>query len=348
MKVYVGLSGGVDSSVAAALLKQQGYRVVGVYMKNWTASVGGVDCPWQQDLTDAKAVAATLDIPFKVFDFESDYRDKVVDYMIEDYKSGRTPNPDVMCNQEIKFKLFLDAALADGAELIATGHYARVKDGQLLKAVDESKDQTYFLYRVTKSALEKTLMPIGELHKTEVRKLAAEFGLPTASKPDSQGICFIGEVSIKDFLSEYVKAKPGPIKLGDEVIGEHEGAIFFTVGQRHGLKLGIGKPLWVTGKDMKSNTVFVTDNPRDLELFTDEFEIEDVHWIEGEPIGGKQYQVHTRYRDELKHCTVKNGTIKMERTERAVTPGQSAVIYDGDKVLGGGIITAKQPAKVKS
>ncbi len=334
--------------MAAALLKQQGYRVIGVFMKNWTKPVGGVDCPWQQDLTDARAVAANLDIPFKVFDFEKQYQDRVVDYMIEGYKAGLTPNPDIMCNQEIKFKLFLETALADGADLIATGHYACTKDGQLLKAVDETKDQTYFLYRVTKSALEKTLMPIGELKKTEVRKLAKELGLPTADKPDSQGICFIGEVSIKDFLSEHIKPHPGPIKLYDEIIGEHDGAEFYTFGQRHGLKVGLGKPLYVIGKDIKTNTLFVTDQPQDLDLFTDEFEIENAHWIAEAPIDGHKYQVHTRYRDELKDCEVDSNVIKMNRTERAVTPGQSVVLYDGDKVLGGGVITAKALAKVKS
>lgn len=350
--VYVGLSGGVDSSVTAALLGQQGYRVVGVYMQNWTAPIAGVDCPWKQDLTDARAVAAALDIPFKVFDFENQYKDKVVGYMVDEYKSGRTPNPDVMCNQEIKFKLFLNAAIADGADLIATGHYARVKDGKLYKGIDESKDQSYFLYRVTEEALKKTLMPIGELKKTEVRKLAEQFGLPTAKKPDSQGICFIGEVSIRDFLLDYVKTSVGPIKLGDETIGEHDGAIFFTIGQRHGLKVGVGKPLYVIGKDMESNTVFVTDKPQDLELFTDEFDIEDTHWINGNPDEAGKFQVHTRYRDQLKNCEVicRDSPCKvvMERTERAVTPGQSAVIYDGDRVVGGGIITAKALAKVKS
>lgn len=343
--VYVGLSGGVDSSVAAALLQKAGYRVVGVYMQNWTAPVAGVDCPWRQDLADARAVAAKLSIQFKVFDFETEYRQKVVDYMVGEYEAGRTPNPDIMCNQEIKFKLFLDAALADGADLIATGHYARVKDGKLLKGVDESKDQSYFLYRITETALHKTLMPIGELRKTEVRRLARELDLPTSDKPDSQGICFIGEVSIRDFLAERVKTAPGPISLAGRIIGQHDGAIYFTVGQRHGLKLGLGRPLYVTGKDMEANTVFVTDQPQDLELFTDEFTIEDTHWINGPAQTGKKYQVHTRYRDQLKDCRLEPSgrgfVVTMSRTERAVTPGQSAVIYDGSRVVGGGIITAK-------
>ncbi|HSX00973.1 MAG TPA: tRNA 2-thiouridine(34) synthase MnmA, partial [Candidatus Saccharimonas sp.] len=195
--VYIGLSGGVDSSVSAALLKQQGYSVVGAYMKNWTADVAGVACPWKQDLADARAAAAVLDIPFKVFDFQAEYKQHVVDVMVAEYAAGRTPNPDVLCNQEVKFKLFLAAALADGADAIATGHYARATGHRLHTARDTAKDQTYFLYRLTAGALERTLFPLGELTKPEVRQLAAQFGLPTATKPDSQGVCFVGEVGME-------------------------------------------------------------------------------------------------------------------------------------------------------
>lgn len=295
-------------------------------------------------MNDARQVAAALDIPFKVFDFEKQYRDKVVNYMVAEYQSGRTPNPDIMCNQEIKFRLFLDTALADGADLIATGHYAQVKDGKLYKGVDETKDQSYFLYRISPEALTKTLMPIGELKKTMVRKLARQFNLLTADKPDSQGICFIGEVSVRDFLADKVTHREGDVMLGGKVIGRHAGAVFYTIGQRHGLGIGTGKPLYVTGKDMESNTVFVTDIAQDLSLFAKEFEIEDSHWLEL-PKAGKAYQVHTRYRDRLKNCqiTSKNSaySVKMERSERAITPGQSAVIYDGNQVIGGGVIVAK-------
>ncbi|HSX47938.1 MAG TPA: tRNA 2-thiouridine(34) synthase MnmA, partial [Candidatus Nanoarchaeia archaeon] len=224
--VYVGMSGGVDSSVTAALLKQRGYRVVGVYMKNWTTDIGGVECPWKNDLNDARAVAAKLDIPFKVFDFQKEYRQKVVEVMVEEYRAGRTPNPDVLCNQEIKFKLFLQAAMADGADLIATGHYARVINGQLYAGVDLNKDQSYFLYRVNSEALQQTLMPIGELTKPEVRKLASNLGLPTASKPDSQGICFVGEVGIRPFLQQYISPSVGSIIRSSDgtKVGEHDGA----------------------------------------------------------------------------------------------------------------------------
>src|SRR5690349_17817635 len=258
IKVYVGMSGGVDSSVTAALLKQQGYDVIGVYMKNWSEDLPGMVCPWKEDYQDAKRVAVQLDIPFKMYDFQTEYRQKVVDYMIAEYQAGRTPNPDIMCNQEVKFKVFLEAALADGADIIATGHYSATKDGQLLMAADTAKDQTYFLYRVTQSALEKTLFPLGEMTKPEVRAKAEAFGLATAAKKDSQGICFVGKVGIKDFLQQYITAEPGDIvdKVTGKVVGRHEGAIFYTFGQRHGLGVGGGLPYYVVAKDMAKNIVY--------------------------------------------------------------------------------------------
>lgn len=351
--VFVGMSGGVDSSVTVALLKAQGYRVVGVYMQNWTQDVGGVECPWRQDLADARAVAAHLDIPLRVFDFQIEYKAKVVDYMVGEYQTGRTPNPDVMCNQEIKFNLFLDTALAAGADLIATGHYARIQDGQLLKGRDQAKDQSYFLYRIDRRALAKTLMPIGELQKPEVRRLARELGLPTAAKPDSQGICFVGEVGVRSFLSQYVDTTPGPITLQDgRAVGTHAGAIFYTIGQRHGLGVGGGRPFYVVGKDMGTNTVVVTPNPDDLELYCDEFAIESPHWLGETPDPKCHYQVLTRYRGDLIDCQVrvegKGYRVEMAQAERAVTPGQSAVFYDGDTVVGGGIVSATRPAALVS
>src|ERR1700694_3342525 len=222
--VFVGMSGGVDSSVTAALLKNQGYKVVGIYMKNWTQDMPGFPCPWKDDFQDAERVAVPLGISFRFYDFESEYKQKVVDYMIDEYSAGRTPNPDIMCNQEIKFKLFFDTARSDGADLIATGHYARTHNGQLFTAANTNKDQTYFLYRVKKIALEKTLFPIGEFEtKEEVRKLAKKFGLATADKKDSQGICFVGKVGIREFLSQYVKTSPGAIiDQHCHLIGEHD------------------------------------------------------------------------------------------------------------------------------
>ncbi|HSX41274.1 MAG TPA: tRNA 2-thiouridine(34) synthase MnmA [Candidatus Saccharimonadales bacterium] len=342
--VFVGLSGGVDSSVAAALLKQQGYDVTGVYMKNWTQDLPGVKCPWKQDLADARAVAARLDIPFKVYDFQDEYRQKVVDYMVAEYRAGRTPNPDIMCNQEIKFKIFLQTALADGADIIATGHYARIENGQLRMAKDSNKDQTYFLARVSESALHKTLFPIGDYLKPEVRDLAAKFDLPTAAKKDSQGICFVGPVGMKSFLQQYVESEAGPIvnKAGQQ-IGEHDGAIFYTIGQRQGLGVGGGKPFYVTGKNMASNTVFVTDDPDDLELQADKIDLTDIHWINSKPKTENrkpQLAVRLRHRGELVECDLDRATLRLAKLAHAIAAGQSAVIYDGQTVLGCGFITS--------
>ena len=343
-RIYVGLSGGVDSSVTAALLYKQGYEVTAVYMKNWTQDLPGVTCPWQEDLRDARAVATRLDIPLKVYDFQTEYRHKVVDYMVAEYAAGRTPNPDIMCNQEIKFKLFLGAALADGADAIATGHYATVTDGRLMRGVDAAKDQTYFLYRVTKAALAHTIMPIGAYTKPQVRKLAAEFKLPTASKKDSQGICFVGPVGMKAFLQQYVTAEPGPIVMSDgREIGQHDGAIFYTIGQRQGLGVGGGKPFYVTCKDMATNTVYVTDNPDDLELYGDTIQLTDVHWIDKTPKVGETYQVRLRHRGELVDGKFESANlINLAKPMKALAAGQSAVVYDGVTVLGGGIINTKR------
>lgn len=385
--VYVGMSGGVDSSLTAALLKEQGYDVTGVYMKNWTQDLPGMKCPWADDLADAKRVAVQLGIDFKVFDFENEYKHKVVDYMIEEYKRGRTPNPDIMCNQEVKFKLFLEAALEDGADMIATGHYARVfhdQSGQLaanhseklhaglakgpdalsssgsrnsersaahlpvatLKmAKDTNKDQTYFLYRVTGEALAKTLFPLGEFTKPEVREMAKARGLFTAAKKDSQGICFVGKIGIREFLSQYVEQKPGDIidKKTGKVLGHHDGAIFYTLGQRHGLELGGGLPYYVVGKDMDKNEVYVTTDLNDDTLWKKDITLSSVHWINQASQNGT-YHIRTRHRASLMSAhltTLDTGevTLSLDESERAIAAGQSVVIYDQDICLGGGIIT---------
>lgn len=336
------MSGGVDSSLTAALLKAAGHQVTGVYMKNWTQDLPGMKCPWADDLADAKRVAVQLGLEFKVFDFQKEYRQQVVDYMIAEYKAGRTPNPDIMCNQEIKFKLFLQTALADGAEAIATGHYARTKDGQLLSAVDAQKDQTYFLYRVTEEALQKTFFPIGELQKPAVREQAQALGLVTADKKDSQGICFVGEVGIKDFLSQYVTAEPGDIidKKTGATLGQHEGAIFYTIGQRHGLGVGGGLPLYVTGKDMQKNIIYATSDINDENLWQQEITLTHTHWINQPPQVGTEYMVRTRYRAPLVAATLTSETtLQLAEPARAVTAGQSVVLYSGEKVVGGGIIS---------
>ena len=333
-RVFVGMSGGVDSSLTAALLQEQGYRVTGVYMKNWTQDLPGMQCPWADDLADAKRVAVQLGIDLKVYDFETEYRDKVVQYMIDAYQQGYTPNPDIMCNQEVKFKLFLEAALADGADYIATGHYATTKQGQLHQA-----DQTYFLYRVTERALQHTLLPLGGYTKPQVRAMATERGLYTAAKKDSQGICFVGKVGIREFLSQYVTTQSGPIieQASGRQLGMHDGAIFYTLGQRHGLQLGGGLPYYVVGKDMARNEVYVSTDLNNQAMWRDTLELGALHWINDRP-GDGTYQVRIRHRAPLVPAELVGTTLHVHEPQRAAAPGQSAVLYHGQQCLGGGII----------
>ena len=338
-KVYVGLSGGVDSSVTALLLQQQGYSLTCVFMKNWSSDIAGWQCPWKDDYRDAKRVAMQLGIPFKMYDFQTEYKSKVVDYLVAEYSAGRTPNPDIMCNQEVKFKLFLETALSDGADMIATGHYAQIKnDNELHMAVDKTKDQTYFSSRVSAEALQRTLFPLGGIEKSEVRSIAAEHNLITAAKKDSVGICFVGQVGIRDFLNEFVHTQPGAIinELGEN-IGTHEGALFYTIGQRHGLNLGGGLPYYVTGKDMDTNEVYVTSDISSKKLWNDQIRLSGMHWIHvtDEP----DFMVRTRHLGELTSAKLDGeNTLQLQKDIRALTPGQTAALYQGTQLLGSGII----------
>jgi tRNA-specific 2-thiouridylase len=335
--VYVGMSGGVDSSVTAMLLAEQGYKVVGVYMKNWSRDLPGMKCPWAEDLADAKRVAVKLGIPFEVWDFEKEYHDKVVEYMLDEFKKGNTPNPDIMCNQEIKFKLFYEKAMAARADYIATGHYAQVKDGKLLRAKDENKDQTYFLYRISDEALEHTLFPIGGMLKPEVKKLAAEHGLHNAYKKESMGVCFVGEVGMQDFLKEYIDIKPGEIREAEtnKVLGMHEGAVFYTIGQRHGLYISGGLPYYVVKKDLAKNIVYVSKNLNNEDLWIDKLKLTEIIW-RGEP--QTKILIRLRHRAPLIEAEFKDDTVIFKNEIKRPAAGQSVVFYNETECLGGGII----------
>lgn len=337
-RVFLGMSGGVDSSVSALLLRDQGYDVTGVYMKNWSEDLPGMHCPWAEDLADAKRVAVQLDLDFEVWDFEQAYKQKVVDYMLDEFRRGRTPNPDIMCNQEIKFKLFYERALAAGADYIATGHYARADGSRLRLAADANKDQTYFLYRMSLAATARTLFPVGDLKKPAVKALAAARGLDVAHKKESMGVCFVGEVGMKDFLQHYLPAQPGEIREleTDRVLGHHDGAIFYTLGQRHGLYLGGGLPYYVVKKDLFRNLLYVSRNLNAADLWTDTLELEDLFLRE--PLPSSSLQVRLRHRAPLIPATFDGHALHFTQPIKRPAAGQSAVLYSDDLCLGGGII----------
>ncbi len=334
-KVFVAMSGGVDSSVAAALLKKRGFDVVGVFMKPWQPDTGSF-CMWKEDREDAMRAASVLGIPLETWDFSKQYKKYVTDYMVREYKAGRTPNPDVMCNKEIKFGLFFDRAMKEGADYIATGHYVKVKNGRLFMAKDKNKDQSYFLWTLKKNIVEKCLFPIGDYIKPEVRKLAKKFGLSNHDKKDSQGVCFIGPLDMKDFLKKHIKQKYGKIILhGHHVIGKHDGVYYYTIGQRHGLDIGLGGgPYYVVSKDIKKNIIYVGG---EKELLSKKLKVVTISWV-GLPKYG-QVDVRLRYRAGLKKAVLKkNGELELKTSERAITSGQSAVFYKKGELLGGGII----------
>ena len=365
-RVVVGLSGGVDSAVTALRLKQQGHEVIGIFMKNWEDDDDTGYCSSNIDFVDAAAVADVIGIEIEHVNFAADYKDRVFDTFLREYSAGRTPNPDILCNSEIKFKAFLDHALRLGAEKVATGHYARVRHNprtgqhELLKGLDASKDQSYFLYRLNQAQLSKTLFPVGELLKSEVRHIAAEARLPNAKKRDSTGICFIGERPFREFLNRYISHAPGPIKNDKgHTIAQHVGLSFYTLGQRQGLGIGGLKakgaqrgggdhaPWFVARKDMTSNTLWVVQGHDHPWLQSLELVAQDTSWVAGVAPAAGQLAAKTRYRQQDATCLLadsSNGgfSLSFSDPQWAVTPGQSAVVYDGEVCLGGGIIASAQ------
>jgi len=365
-RVVVGLSGGVDSAVTAWLLKQQGHEVIGIFMKNWEDDDDTGYCSSNVDFVDAAAVADVIGIEIEHVNFAADYKDRVFATFLQEYSAGRTPNPDILCNSEIKFKAFLDHALRLGAEKIATGHYARVRRNaqsglhELLKGRDVSKDQSYFLYRLNQAQLSRTLFPVGELLKSEVRRIAADAGLPNAKKRDSTGICFIGERPFREFLNRYISHAPGPIRNDrGHTIGQHVGLSFHTLGQRQGLGIGGLKaqgaqrgggdhaPWFVARKDMASNTLWVVQGHDHPWLQSQQLLAQDASWVAGDPPAAGVLAAKTRYRQQDATCRLTDASaggfcLSFSEPQWAVTPGQSAVVYDGEVCLGGGIIASAQ------
>ncbi|QEM81117.1 tRNA 2-thiouridine(34) synthase MnmA [Halomonas binhaiensis] len=363
-KVIVGMSGGVDSSVSALRLLEQGYEVEGLFMKNWDEDDGTEYCTAKEDLADAQAVCDKLGIKLHTANFAAEYWDNVFEHFLAEYKAGRTPNPDILCNREIKFKVFLDYAEMLGADLIATGHYVRggERDGRprLLKGLDANKDQSYFLHAVPEAAIARTLFPVGEIEKPQVRAIAERHGLVTAKKKDSTGICFIGERRFSDFLKQYLPAQPGAIETPDgDRIGEHMGLMYYTLGQRQGL--GIGglasypeEPWYVAAKDLERNVLIAVQGKHHPLLYTDSLSTEAMDWVAGvAPASEGRFTAKTRYRQTDVPCTMRTRPdggvdVHFDEAQRAVTPGQSLVLYSGDVCLGGGVINATWNAQEKA
>ncbi|WP_226680197.1 tRNA 2-thiouridine(34) synthase MnmA [Sutcliffiella horikoshii] len=349
-RVVIGMSGGVDSSVAALLLKEQGYDVIGIFMKNWDDTDEFGVCTATEDYNDVIRVCNQIGIPYYAVNFEKQYWDKVFQYFLDEYKAGRTPNPDVMCNKEIKFKAFLEHALDLGADYLATGHYAQVafRDGEykMLRGLDDNKDQTYFLNQLGQEQLSKVMFPIGNIEKSEVREIAKRAGLATATKKDSTGICFIGERNFKEFLSGYLPAQPGNMLTMDgEVKGKHDGLMYYTIGQRHGLGIGgSGDPWFVIGKDLEKNVLYVGQSFHNELLYSDSITATDISWVsDNPPVDGTECTAKFRYRQQdnkvtIQHLEDNKVKVIFDEPVRAITPGQAVVFYNGDECLGGGTI----------
>lgn len=344
-RVLVALSGGVDSAVSAALLLEQGYQVEAAFMKNWSSTTGLLrsECPWLEDRRDALRVAAHLGIPLRTFDFEKKYETEVMGYFFREYSAGRTPNPDVMCNREIKFKLLYERALALGFDYLATGHYAQIADGKLLRSKDEFKDQTYFIYNLREDQLGHLLFPIGGYLKSEVRELAKQFNLPNADRKESMGICFVGKIRLDEFLAQKIIAKQGSIvDASGAVLGRHNGTAYYTLGQRHGLNIGGSGPYYVIRKDLTANTIVVSSDPEDEQLKVSEIQVEAPHWIDRPKAFPAQVQSRFRHQQEFidTELSEDNGilTAHFSHPQYAVASGQSIVFYCGEECLGGGII----------